>query len=162
VSDDTIEVTDFGRARVLLLMVKAGGRLAAGLLSKADRVGARDLVERKQVAPYREDERPMFRLTEAGWLAAGAAARELDRRWPDLTALVDKRGDTWVRIDEHTSLRGNWWPLTDGPGWEQRARDGLGQPRSLTAMLEHAPFTMADRARTAHALARVRREVAAS
>lgn len=86
-------------------------------------------------------------------------------------AVVDRGGDTWVRVDEGHAHRcsgycahsygfgGPWWPLTDGPGWDVAARDGLGTPRDWDDMAEHGPFTVADPARAAAAVARVLREV---
>lgn len=74
------------------------------------------------------------------------------------TAWVDRLGDTWVRFDEASNYDGNWWPLTDGPAWEPRVRNGVGQSRSWGATREYQPFKPADRARTARALARVRQE----
>jgi hypothetical protein len=75
-------------------------------------------------------------------------------------ALVDRGGDTWIRVDEHPGRSGCWWPLTDGPGWELRARNGLGSPRDWRFVQEYGPFLPASRARTARALARVRAAVA--
>jgi hypothetical protein len=76
------------------------------------------------------------------------------------TALVDRFGDTWVGVDEHPGQYGNWWALTDGPRWEEWARDGVGQARPWDWMDEHGPFKVADPERTARALDRVRREAA--
>lgn len=80
----------------------------------------------------------------------------------NLTAWVDKSGGTWARLDEQRSPHqwGPWWPLTDGPGFEPRAQDGIGQPRPWSQVLEYGPFTQADPERTARALERVRREFA--
>jgi hypothetical protein len=78
---------------------------------------------------------------------------------PNHTALVDKGGDTWVRYDEGGSF-GPWFPLTDGPGWDEWARDGVGYSRPWSWVEEHGPFTEADSERAARALDRVRREVA--
>lgn len=68
------------------------------------------------------------------------------------TAVVDKFGDTWIRFG------GTWWPLTDGPVWDQWARNGVGQPRGWDQMSAYEPFTVADAERTARALERVRQE----
>lgn len=78
------------------------------------------------------------------------------------TAWVDRSGDTWVRVDEHPGRNGGTWnPLTDGPGWDEWARDGIGQARPWDWVdPEYGPFVEADPARTARALDRVRREVA--
>jgi len=43
------------------------------------------------------------------------------------TALVDRDGGTWVRVDECPGQYGKWWPITDGPGWEPQVQDGVGQ-----------------------------------
>jgi hypothetical protein len=75
------------------------------------------------------------------------------------TALVDRFEDTWVRVDEVPGQYGNWHPLTDGPGWEERARDGIGQGRPWDWVdPEYGPFTQADPERTARALEGVRQE----
>lgn len=74
-------------------------------------------------------------------------------------AVVDQSGDTWVRADECPGRYGNWWPITDGPGWEQWAREGIGTSRTWDQVEEHGPFTAADPQRAARALDRVRREV---
>ncbi|MFI5895633.1 hypothetical protein ACIA5D_36615 [Actinoplanes sp. NPDC051513] len=83
------------------------------------------------------------------------------------TAWIDRGGDTWVRVDDYPigsygiERWGPWWPLTDGPGWEPRALDGIGQPRPWDQVDEfHGPFTPAGPERTARAIERVRREVA--
>lgn len=75
------------------------------------------------------------------------------------TAWIDPAGDTWIRVDDtpHGPYC-NWWPLTDGPGWHAGNRDGLGTPRPWYEARRCGPFTLADRARTALALARVRQE----
>lgn len=76
------------------------------------------------------------------------------------TAWVDCDGDTWVRCDDMPGQHGTWWPCTDGPGWEPRERDGVGQARTWDQVDGfHGPFMQADPDRTAGALARVRREV---
>lgn len=74
------------------------------------------------------------------------------------TAVVDHGGGTWVRADDMPGSWGPWWPLTDGPGWEPQAQDGIGQARPWDQVEEYGPFTPADAERTARALARVRRE----
>jgi hypothetical protein len=74
------------------------------------------------------------------------------------TAWIDHFGDTWVRADDMPGRYGTWWPLTDGPGWEQWARDGIGQARAWGEVEEYGPFAPADPERTAQALNRVRQE----
>lgn len=77
------------------------------------------------------------------------------------TGWVDRGGDTWVRADDVPGAYGTWWPLTDGPGWEPRARLGVGTARTWDQVdQEHGPFTRADPDRTARALERVRQEAA--
>lgn len=80
----------------------------------------------------------------------------------NLTAWVDRGGDTWVRLDDPQRPHqwGTWWPLTDGPGWDEWARNGIGQPRPWDQVLEHGPFVKADAALTALALDKVRAAVA--
>jgi hypothetical protein len=85
----------------------------------------------------------------------GGAMREPDNH----TAVVDRGGDTWVRDDETPGQYGNWWPLTDGPGWEPWARNSVGQARTWDQVDPvYAPFVQADPDRTARALERVRQE----
>lgn len=74
------------------------------------------------------------------------------------TAIVDRFGDTWVRVDETPGFYGPWRPLTDGPLWDEWARNGVGVSRSWKSMDEYGPFTRADPQRTTRALARVRQE----
>jgi hypothetical protein len=74
------------------------------------------------------------------------------------TALVDRLEGTWVRVDECPGQYGTWWPMTDGPGFEPWARDGVGQAREWDQVEEYGPFTTADPQRTAWALSRVREE----
>jgi hypothetical protein len=77
------------------------------------------------------------------------------------TAWIDRFGDTWVRVDDMPGqFGGTWWPLTDGPGWEEWARTGVGKSRDWGQVEDYGPFTPADPERTAAALARVRSEVA--
>lgn len=78
------------------------------------------------------------------------------------TAVVDRFGDTWVRVDEHPGRWGTWWPLCTGPGsppsawlWEP---DDIGTPRRWEDITEAGPFTVADQERAAAALACVREE----
>jgi hypothetical protein len=79
----------------------------------------------------------------------------------NLTAWVDRFGDTWVRVDDCPGRFGNWWPLMDGPGWEPWARQDVGQPRDWDQVeYDYAPLVEADPQRTAEALERVRLEVA--
>lgn len=76
-------------------------------------------------------------------------------------ALVDKFDGTWVRVDECPARNGGtWWPLTDGPGWEARAQNGVGQGRPWSWLDDYHPFTVADAERTARALRLVREEYA--
>ncbi len=82
----------------------------------------------------------------------------------NLTAWVDRGGDTWVRVDEpqRPDQWGPWWPLTDGPGWEPWARGGLGQPRPWNQVEEHGPFVKADADLTRMAVDKVRQRLAAA
>lgn len=79
------------------------------------------------------------------------------------TAWVDPAGDTWVRFDEWPATSwgaepwGPWEPLTDGPGWEPGARNGVGTPRPWDQVhLFHGPLVQADPERAGQALDRVR------
>lgn len=78
------------------------------------------------------------------------------------TAWIDKFGDTWVRDDDvpDTGLRrrwGPWFPLSDGPGWDEGGRNKVGTPRPWHQVdPTYAPFTQADAVRTAWALELVR------
>lgn len=85
------------------------------------------------------------------------------------TAWIDRGGDTWPRYDEYRGFEvgtsgvrikpwGPWFPLTDGPNWEPRARSGIGKPRPWDQVEKYGPFVEADPERTARALARVRWE----
>jgi hypothetical protein len=77
------------------------------------------------------------------------------------TALIDRFGDTWIRVDELPGqFGGTWWPLTDGVGWDPNARNGIGKAREWRQMAEYGPFEVADGARTRRALARVEEEAA--
>jgi hypothetical protein len=77
------------------------------------------------------------------------------------TALADRFDDTWIRTDEFCGRYVNWWPLTDGPNWQEWAREGIGTSRTWDQVAgEYGPFKVADSERTARALERVRREVA--
>jgi hypothetical protein len=77
------------------------------------------------------------------------------------TAWIDRHEDTWVRDDASPGCNGStWWPLTDGPGWDEWARNGVGQPRDWSQVEEYGPFTRAHSHRTARALERVRQEAA--
>lgn len=71
------------------------------------------------------------------------------------TALIDRFGDTWIRVDDYPGRHGNWWPLTDGPNWDSWAQDGIGSARDWITVQESGPFEVADADRTAKALARV-------
>jgi hypothetical protein len=77
----------------------------------------------------------------------------------DLTGWVDRFGDTWVRVDELTGRYGPWWPLTDGPHWDDGA-SAVGNSCIWAEVEEYGPFTPADPARTAAAIDRVRRAAA--
>jgi hypothetical protein len=74
------------------------------------------------------------------------------------TAWIDRLEGTWVRVDEypHPGNGGTWYPLTDGPGFDEWARTGVGTARPWDWTDEYGPFTAADSERTAMALARVR------
>jgi hypothetical protein len=77
------------------------------------------------------------------------------------TASVDRFEDTWVRDDDTVGRDGGtWWPLTDGPGWDEWARGGVGQAPDWSQVEEYGPFTRADAQRTTRALERVRQEAA--
>lgn len=69
----------------------------------------------------------------------------------DGAAVADRGDDTWVRVGDQ------WWPLTDGPGWDPQARDGLGTPRAWAEIQEHGPFATTDDPRAVRARDRVRR-----
>jgi hypothetical protein len=71
------------------------------------------------------------------------------------TAVIDNSGDTWVRVDEHPGQYGSWWPITDGPGWEEWGRNKVGQAREWADVREYGPFEIADGGRARRALARV-------
>lgn len=71
------------------------------------------------------------------------------------TALIDRFGDTWIRVDEYPGRHGNWWPLTDGPNWDSWAQNGIGSGRTWEDVRDSGPFEVADADRTAKALARV-------
>ncbi len=75
------------------------------------------------------------------------------------TTWIDRLGGTWVRADDMPGRNGSWWPLTDGPGWEPRARDGIGTARDWPEVARYGPFSAAGAERTARALDRVRRAV---
>lgn len=81
---------------------------------------------------------------------------------PDnLTAVVDRMGGTWVRVDDCPGRWGTWWPITDGPGWDVRVQDGVGVSRPWDQVdPEYGPFTPADQARTSRAVSLVRKEYA--
>ena len=52
------------------------------------------------------------------------------------TAVIDKFGDTWIRVDEMPGRSGpvfTWYPLTDGPGWDPSVRNSVGTPRPCVA-----------------------------
>jgi hypothetical protein len=73
------------------------------------------------------------------------------------TAWVDRFGDTWVRADDMPGQYGTWWPICDGPGWDERARGDVGQARPWDWVEDdYGPFTETD---PGDALERVRREV---
>ncbi len=77
----------------------------------------------------------------------------------NFTGWIDDAGDTWVRDDTTPGMYGNWWPITDGPGWEPWGRDKVGQAREWVDVEEHGPFTPADSERTAKSLRMVREQV---
>lgn len=81
---------------------------------------------------------------------------------PDnLTGWVDRFGGTWVRVDDCPGQFGCWWPRTDGPGFEPRVHDGIGQARTWDQVeFDYAPLTPADAALTAETIELVRWEVA--
>lgn len=76
------------------------------------------------------------------------------------TAVIDEFGDTWVRVDELPGRNGGtWYPLTDGPGWDESARNGIGMPRGWDQVdSDYWPFVEADAERTARAVDRIRQE----
>ncbi len=71
------------------------------------------------------------------------------------TAIVDRGGDTWIRCDDMPGPYGTWYPLTDGPHWEEWARSGIGTPRTWDQVEEYGPFEPADPERAERAYARV-------
>lgn len=73
-------------------------------------------------------------------------------------AVVDRDGDTLIRVDEHPGTWGNWWPITDGPTWGGAARNRVGVAHGWTRVEAYGVQGLADAARTARALARVRQE----
>jgi hypothetical protein len=75
--------------------------------------------------------------------------------------VVDRFGDTWVRIDELPGQYGTWWPVTDGPGWDAAGRDAVGTARLWLDVQDYGPLTPADAERTARALGLVVRSQAA-
>jgi hypothetical protein len=77
----------------------------------------------------------------------------------DHTAWVDAGGDTWVRTDDMPGQYGSWWPIIDGPAWEEWARRGVGQARTWDQVEEYGPFVEADAERTARSIERVRQEI---
>lgn len=73
----------------------------------------------------------------------------------DLTAWVDRHGDTWVRVDEVGSeWNGPWRCLCDGPGWDRPGHPG--GCRDWNFVSDYGPFIQADPQRTAAAIARIR------
>lgn len=69
------------------------------------------------------------------------------------TAWIDRRGDTWVRVDEAFGDSGNWWVIFPGAGvFGGRAWDAIAP--------NHGPFTQASPADSASAVQRVRKAVA--
>lgn len=73
------------------------------------------------------------------------------------TAVVDRGGDTWIRCDDMPGRYGNWYPITDGPHWDERARNspGTGQARTWGQVEEYGPFELADQERAERAYVRV-------
>ncbi len=73
------------------------------------------------------------------------------------TAWIDRTGDTWVRDDDTPGRHGNWWPISDGPGWEPWGQDKVGTSREWVEVeTDFGPLTLADSERTAKALSLVR------
>jgi hypothetical protein len=87
---------------------------------------------------------------------------------PDnLTGWVDRLGGTWVRVDDCPSpsyaLFGGstWYPRTDGPGWDERVRDGIGQARPWDQVVfDYAPLIPAGPVLTAETITLVRKSKA--
>lgn len=73
----------------------------------------------------------------------------------DLTAWVDRHGDTWVRVDEVADWSGPWLCLCDGPVWDSPGHPGGGW--DWEEMAEYGPFTQADPQKTAAAVDLARR-----
>ncbi len=73
----------------------------------------------------------------------------------DLTAWVDKHGDTWVRVDEVAGWGGPWRCLHDGPRWGVSAKPTGA--RNWDQVLRRAPFVQADPQRTTEAVGEVLR-----
>lgn len=78
----------------------------------------------------------------------------------DLTAWVDRVGDTWVRVDEVAGWTGAWRCLCDGPGWDDPGHPGGG--RMWRNIRDYGPFVQADPQRTAAAVGRIRQLEGAS
>jgi hypothetical protein len=153
------EITDFSRMRVLVAMAGNNGVDRPDLMPREVRPAATDLLEQGFVQGFQHEGKRWIRLTEAGRRAVVAAMKGLQQTFPDHCAVIDRGGDTWVRVDG-LSDGGPWWPLTDGPGWEPRARNGVGTPRGWAGFLEYGPFVSTGAMRGARALARVRQAAA--
>jgi len=78
----------------------------------------------------------------------------------DRTGVVDRFGDTWVRMDG-TDSYGSWWPITDGPGWEEWGRNKVGSPRPWDQVApNYGPFQPASPERTQRGIELVLAEIA--
>lgn len=75
------------------------------------------------------------------------------------TGWVDRFGGTWVRVDDCPGRYGTWWPRCDGPGFESRVHNDIGQSRQWDQVeFDYAPLTPAGAELTAETIALVRRE----
>jgi hypothetical protein len=71
---------------------------------------------------------------------------------------VDRFGGTWVRADDMPGRYGNWWPRTDGPGFEKRVHNGIGTSRRWDEVdPEYGPFKPAPRQLVTETLELVRK-----
>lgn len=80
-------------------------------------------------------------------------------REPDnLTGWVDSSGGTWVRVDDCPGSWGNWYPRCDGPGFDAREHNKIGQSRPFDQVLVDWPeLTPASPELTAETIALVRK-----
>lgn len=78
----------------------------------------------------------------------------------NLTGWVDRMGGTWVRVDDCPGqYGGRWWPRTDGPGFEARVHDVIGQSRDWGQVeFDYTPLAPADPDLTAETIDLVRKE----